>query len=172
MDPHVGEVILFAGTWTPAGWVVCDGAAYKVSDYPDAYKLLGNQFGGTPGSTFCVPDLRGRLPIGAGAGPGLTPRKVNDQGGAAAATLTADNLPPHGHAMRAASGPTVPGMVAVDTRFCATRVIISGKVQPTGQGEPFSIGPPTVGLSYLIALKGEPAPPPTAPAGPPPASKS
>lgn len=86
MDPLVGQLMIVAFNFAPQGWFLCDGSAYPVSQYTILYSLLGNRYGGQPGIDFCVPDLRGRFPMGQGTGNGLAPIALGQTGGAAAIT--------------------------------------------------------------------------------------
>jgi microcystin-dependent protein len=83
----------YYGTNAPAGWLLEDGTLYNVSQYPNLYAVIGNTFGGTSGSTFNVPDSRGRFGIGRGSGYAF----ATPYGGSATATLALGNLPAHSH---------------------------------------------------------------------------
>jgi microcystin-dependent protein len=63
----VGSLQAYAGASAPTGWLLCDGTSYSTSVYPELYSVLGYTYGGS-GSNFSVPDLRGRVPMGAGTG--------------------------------------------------------------------------------------------------------
>lgn len=91
-----GEIRFFAGNYVPWGWLLCDGTILPQAAYPELYKVIGNTFGGS-GSTFNLPNLQGRVTLGAGAAPGLSPYALGEQGGAYQAKLGPDNLPSHKH---------------------------------------------------------------------------
>lgn len=74
MQPFIGEIKMFAGNYAPQGWLLCDGSELPISQYPNLFAVLSTTFGGNGAQTFCVPDFRGRLPVGQGAGTGLTDR--------------------------------------------------------------------------------------------------
>jgi microcystin-dependent protein len=101
-DRIVGEIVWLGGD-APAAYLACDGAAYDPAAYPDLFAAIGYTFGTGSGDDFRVPDLRGRLPVGAGSGSGLTPRAAGDQGGEETHTLIESELPSktwdlsHGH---------------------------------------------------------------------------
>lgn len=84
----------------PRGYALCNGAELPINQNAALYSLLGNNYGGDGVQKFKLPDLRGSVPIGAGAGPGLTRRTLSETGGVTTVTLTADNLPPHTHTVR------------------------------------------------------------------------
>ena len=102
-EPFVGEVRMFAGNFAPRGWAFCDGQLLAVSQNDALFSLLGTTYGGNGQTTFGLPDLRGRLPVHAGNGPGLSPRSLGARGGAEQSTLTINQLPPHSHPMSASS---------------------------------------------------------------------
>lgn len=105
-EPFVGEIRMFAGNFAPRGWAFCDGQLLAVSQNDALFSLLGTIYGGDGRTTFGLPDLRGRLPIHAGSGPGLSPRRLGAKGGAENVTLTVNQLPSHTHTF---SGSTAPG---------------------------------------------------------------
>ena len=69
MDPLLGQIILFAGTFAPVGWALCEGQLMSIRQYTALFSLLGTTYGGDGRETFALPDLRGRAPIGVGLGP-------------------------------------------------------------------------------------------------------
>lgn len=108
-EPFVGEIRMFAGNFAPRGWAFCDGQLLAVSQNDALFSLLGTIYGGDGRTTFGLPDLRGRIPIHAGHGPGLSERRLGAKGGAEKVTLTTNQLPSHTHAMQAsADGATTP----------------------------------------------------------------
>lgn len=92
----VGEIIDYAGATPPLGWLLCDGNAYPTAGYPALFAVIGYAYGGS-GANFCVPDLRGRSSIGAGQGPGLSPRALAGKGGEETHQLLIAELPAHNH---------------------------------------------------------------------------
>ncbi|MEM7357659.1 MAG: tail fiber protein [Pseudomonadota bacterium] len=96
-EPFVGEVRMFAGNFAPRGWAFCDGQLLAVSQNDALFSLLGTIYGGEGRTTFGLPDLRGRIPIHAGSGPGLSPRRLGAKAGAENVTLTLNQLPSHTH---------------------------------------------------------------------------
>jgi microcystin-dependent protein len=92
---------MFAGNFAPRGWAFCDGQLLAVSQNDALFSLLGTIYGGDGRTTFGLPDLRGRIPIHAGTGPGLSQRRLGANGGAESVTLTVNQLPSHTHPMQA-----------------------------------------------------------------------
>jgi microcystin-dependent protein len=102
-EPFVGEIRMFAGNFAPRGWAFCDGQLLAVSQNDALFSLLGTVYGGDGRTTFGLPDLRGRLPIHAGHGPGLSERRLGAKGGAEKVTLTVNQLPSHPHNLEASN---------------------------------------------------------------------
>jgi hypothetical protein len=66
MDPFLGEIRLVAFNFAPQGWAFCAGQVLPISQNTALFSLLGNAYGGDGMTTFALPDLRGRVPVGAG----------------------------------------------------------------------------------------------------------
>ena len=88
MDEFLGIVKLFAGNFAPKGWMFCNGQILSIRQYTALFSLLGTQYGGDGINTFALPDLRGRVAVGAGAGQGLTPVNLGESAGTEANVLT------------------------------------------------------------------------------------
>ncbi len=80
-DPFIGQITIFAGNFPPRGWAFCDGQLLTVSSNDALFSLLGTIYGGDGITTFALPDLRGRLPMHQGQGPGLPGRSFGEKGG-------------------------------------------------------------------------------------------
>ncbi|WP_165792335.1 phage tail protein [Thalassospira lohafexi] len=95
----VATVLSFAGSSAPDGFMLCDGAELLASEYADLFATIGTTYGAgqAPGS-FKLPDMRGRTPIGAGQGDGLTDRVIGVADGEETHQLTVDEMPEHDHA--------------------------------------------------------------------------
>lgn len=106
-EPFVGEIRMFAGNFAPRGWAFCDGQLLAVSQNDALFSLLGTIYGGDGRTTFGLPDLRGRVPIHAGSGPGLSPRRLGAKAGSEKETLTVNQMPSHSHSWRASSSAAV-----------------------------------------------------------------
>ena len=93
-----GLVIPFAGSSVPAGWLLCDGSAMDRAIYANLFAVIGTTYGAGNGSTdFNLPDFRGRMPVGAGTGSGLTTRVLGESGGSESVVLAEQNLASHTH---------------------------------------------------------------------------
>ena len=104
-EPFIGEIRMFAGNFAPRSWAFCNGQLLQVNQNDALFSLLGTIYGGDGRTTFGLPDLRGRLPIHAGTGPGLTPRAQGQKSGTETVTPTAAQLPSHTHALQASTQP-------------------------------------------------------------------
>jgi microcystin-dependent protein len=82
VNPFIGEVIMFAGNFAPRGWALCDGQLLAISSYSALFSILGTTYGGDGRTTFGLPDLRGRVPVHAGSGPGLPNVRLGAKAGA------------------------------------------------------------------------------------------
>lgn len=120
-EPFVGEIRMFAGNFAPRGWAFCDGQLLAVSQNDALFSLLGTIYGGDGRTTFGLPDLRGRIPIHAGHGPGLSERRLGAKSGSEKETLTVNQMPSHTHTMHAST------QLAVDD-------IPTGRVLAQGRG--------------------------------------
>lgn len=163
--PFVGEVRIFGGNFAPTGWFFCDGQLLPIASYTALFSLLGTNFGGNGTTTFGLPDLRGRTPIGPGQGPGLTSRVVGQALGVESHALTTAETPAHTHALRAASSngtsdrpagnvmarsaAAIPHYGATaDTDLAPAAVGASGGSQPHNNMQPYQT------LTYIIAHQG------------------
>ena len=70
-DPYIGEITAFAFDFAPEGWESCDGRTLPIAGNQVLFALLGTQYGGDGKTTFMLPDLRGRIPVGRGAANGV-----------------------------------------------------------------------------------------------------
>src|ERR671920_143433 len=102
-EPFVGELRMFAGNFPPAGWAFCDGTPLPISENEILFQLIGTTYGGDGEETFNLPDLRGRLPIHQGTGPGGTTYIVGEAAGTEEVTLTTQQIPAHNHALLAST---------------------------------------------------------------------
>ncbi len=96
-DLFVGEIRIFASTLIPSNWTPCNGQLLAIASNQPLFNLIGNAYGGDGQTTFALPDLRGRLPLGAGQAPSLSNYKLGQSGGIEAVPLSINQMPPHSH---------------------------------------------------------------------------
>jgi microcystin-dependent protein len=168
-EPFIGEIRPFGFNFAPRGWAKCDGALQSVPQNQQLFTILGNRFGGDGRSNFALPNLTtGRTVIGAGDGPGLTPREIGETGGHSAVFLKGDMVPTHGHAMHGTADPAEAAAPANNAALARS----TGKqayAQATGQlselqsaalapanggGQPHNNMMPYQAVNYCIALQG------------------
>ncbi|GAA3509045.1 tail fiber protein [Aquimarina addita] len=97
MEPFIGQIILFGGNFAPRGWALCDGQLLPIASNSALFSILGTIYGGDGRTTFALPDLRGRVAIHAGDGPGLSDRRLGSKSGQEVHTLTNLEMPSHNH---------------------------------------------------------------------------
>lgn len=163
-EPFVGEIRMFAGNFAPRGWAFCDGQLLAVSQNDALFSLLGTIYGGDGRTTFGLPDLRGRLPIHAGNGPGLSTRALGAKGGEENVTLTEATTPTHSHAWGATGGAPqnaspIGAMVAKPTPLIfdtgtPTDPMSAAMVQNTGGSRDHTNLMPFLCVNFIIALFG------------------
>jgi microcystin-dependent protein len=136
-----------------------------ISSNEALFSLLGTIYGGDGRTTFGLPGMRGRIPIHAGSGPGLTPRSLGSRSGSETVTLTTAELPPHSHAWRGHSG-AAQGSAPIDASVAAPAANLydtendnlstmrAGMVGVTGGGQAHTNLMPALCVSFIIALTG------------------
>ena len=166
MEPFVGEIRLFAGNFAPVGWAFCDGSPLSIAENEVLFNLIGTTYGGDGVQTFALPDLRGRVPIHQGQGPGLSPRVLGAMGGEENVTLTPGQMPSHNHVINAtaAAASAAQGVAGSLTAMAATTQFYGSTpgggtmapqaLQPTGGGQAHNNMAPFVGLNFIISLFG------------------
>jgi microcystin-dependent protein len=167
-DPYLGEIRMFAGNWAPLGWNLCDGTLLPISQNDALFNLIGTTYGGDGQSTFAVPDLRGRVPVGQGNGPGLSQRTLGEQYGTETVTLTSQQMPAHSHAFIATTAAaTVPSPqnalfanTGTDNLYLASpaspqlKALSQQTVMNAGTSQPHDNLMRSVGMNYIICLEG------------------
>lgn len=173
MDPFIGQITIFGGNFAPRGWAFCDGQLLPIAQYTALFSILGTTYGGDGQSTFALPDLRGRVPMHPGNGPGLTPRTLGQRAGAENVTLNVNQIPSHSHngtgTIQAASGQpdestpigAVPASLTNGTEGYAETVNgamkadgVSLTIQNTGGSQSHTNIQPFNCLNFIIALQG------------------
>jgi microcystin-dependent protein len=97
MDPFLSTILIWPPNFAPRGWALCAGQVMSISQNTALFSLIGTMYGGDGVQTFQLPDLRSRVPLGAGQGTGLSPYNVGQSGGTENVTLTISALAAHTH---------------------------------------------------------------------------
>jgi microcystin-dependent protein len=161
-QPYVGEIRMFAGTFAPAGWMLCDGQELPISEYETLYNLIGFTYGGDGVLVFALPNLQGRIPVHMGGGFTLA-----EAAGVEAVTLTVDQIGAHSHTLMGTSnfaGTTSP-QAAVPAAANVVNVDAYGTDQPlapvnpnavgiTGGNQPHDNFQPYLCINFIISLSG------------------
>jgi len=98
MEPFLGQISMFGFNFAPRGWAFCNGQLLSISSNTALFALLGTIYGGDGRTTFALPDLRGRIAMQHGTGPGLSSHSIGQRTGAENLILTVNQMPSHTHA--------------------------------------------------------------------------
>jgi len=165
-EPLIGEIKMFGGNFAPRGWALCDGQLLAISQNNALFSILGTTYGGDGRTTFGLPDLRGRTPIHAGNGPGLTTRRLGAKSGSETNTLLVGDLPSHSHTINAVmedgnqslpTGNLPAGTKLLDTEYSdagGNTTMNAAMVNSTGNGTAVNNMQPYLTVNYIIALVG------------------
>ncbi len=169
MEPFIAQIMLFGGNFAPRGWAFCDGQLLPIASNSALFSILGVTFGGDGRTTFALPDLRGRVPMHAGAGPGLTPRQIGQATGVEDVTLIESQIPSHNHEMLVASAAAANNRAASDAIGRTDIFVDNNPSDPTtqpsialnnstignaGGSQQHENMQPTLCINYIIALQG------------------
>lgn len=172
MNPFIGQIIMFGGNFAPRGWAFCDGQLLAIAQNTALFSILGTTYGGDGRTTFGLPDLRGRVAMHEGTGPGLTPRSLGAKGGSETNTLNTTQMPSHNHtatgtvnlgtAANAASGSGAFLPISTGANFysdtAGTADLNAGAVSVTvgnnGSNSPVNNMQPFQVVNFIIAMVG------------------
>lgn len=167
-DPFLGEITLFAGNFAPKNWAFCWGQTLAISQNQALFSLLGTTYGGNGQTTFALPDLRGRVPLGMGQGLGLSNFVQGEMGGRESVTLTSNQLPSHSHSTVMSVSSSPGNSAAPNGKYLAasnrrddqftdqpTDGNLAGLTSgPAGGNQPHENMQPYLALNFIIALQG------------------
>jgi len=169
-DPFIAEMRIVGFTFPPKGWATCDGQIIPIAQNVALFSLLGTVYGGDGRTTFALPDLRGRLPVHKGTGPGLSHYDQGQLGGEETHTLTLAELPAHDHggapkasgAVGISTSPQsgIPARANANARYANLYSNANGDtlnataLAPTGTAGPHSNLMPFLSVNFIIALQG------------------
>jgi len=175
--PTLGEIRMFGGNFAPRSWALCEGQLLPIASNQALFSLLGTIYGGDGRTTFALPDLRGRMPIGPGNGPGLSSYREGAKGGVESVKMTIANMPNHTHAhattLKAGAGDGTTGVADgkslahegrgnsvpdIYNNLPPTTAMNPGalkvEIGNTGGQQPIDNMQPYVAVNYIIALQG------------------
>lgn len=165
--PFVGEIKMFGGSFAPRGYAKCDGQLLQVNQNDALFSLLGTIYGGDGRTTFGLPDLRGRLPLHQGSGPGLSERRLGSKAGQQQVSISAATMPNHAHTVMgttdtgnsnnpAGKVPAVAPVAAYSDAppDPANAKFSSAAISNTGNGAPHDNLMPSQVVCFIIALQG------------------
>jgi microcystin-dependent protein len=176
-EPFIGEIKILGFNFAPRGYQTCSGQILSIAQNTALFSLLGTYYGGNGQTTFALPDLRGRMPIGQGQGPGLPNYVLGEDGGTPKVTILTSNMPAHVHTLNAASAKLKASSANADEssaegNFPANTsnliysgsgptngiytggVQISGTTDISGSGIPIDTISPYLVINYSIATEG------------------
>lgn len=172
MNPFIGMICMFGGNFAPRGWAFCDGQLLAIASNTALFSILGTTYGGDGRTTFGLPDLRGRVAMHPGNGPGLSPKNLGQKGGTETNTLNQLQLPSHTHAAtgtvnlgtasNAASGNDAFLPISTGANFYSNAAgsakmnagAVTVNVGNTGNNQPVNNIQPFQCVNFIIALQG------------------
>lgn len=172
MEGTLAEVRMFAGNFSPRGWMYCNGQLLPISQWTAVFALIGTIYGGNGQTTFGLPDFRGRLAVGTGNGAGLQSVQLGEMSGAPTTTLLSINLPQHTHQVTGNLNPQAatdgalttdptgeymgPGAFYTGASDLVNKAPIAVNLPTTiaGSNAPVSIMQPYLGMSYIMCVEG------------------
>lgn len=134
MEPLIGEIKMFPGSFAPQGWYTCEGQTLPINQYQALFAIIGTTYGGDGISTFKLPDFRGAFPTQctnvSGYHPGGT-YYYGQTGGSQGTTITSINLPPHTHTIVKGAGTNLTGGISASSNFMASNSTTGGTASPS-----------------------------------------
>lgn len=163
-NPFIGEIMWVGYNFCPRGWTEADGQLLPISENSALFSLYGTTYGGDGRTTFALPDLRGRVSIHTGQGPGLSDYSLGQKSGLEVVTLTANEIPAHNHTLNVSGGAVdknaagsilgSPKQKIYDAPVAASTTLASSAISDSGGGMSHENRPPYLTLRACIALTG------------------
>ena len=170
MEGYIAEIRLFAGNFAPRGWAFCNGQILSIAQNTALFSLLGTTYGGNGQTTFALPDLRGRVAISPGQGPGLPSVQLGEVAGEPTHTLIITEMPAHNHQAQAQGNSNSGDSSSPNGNTWATstnrdNVYINAApngpmaantvtVGIAGGSQPHNNMQPYLGVNYIICMEG------------------
>jgi microcystin-dependent protein len=174
-EPYIGLIAMFGFNFPPRSWALCNGQILSIAQNTALFALLGTTYGGNGQTTFALPDLRGRVPLHFGQGPGLSQYDLGQRAGTEAVTLLASEMPAHAHTLNgqvavASTAGTTPDPTSNIPAAPASSIpqysipaaatgttapgSVGGSTSVAGASQPHSILQPYLAINFSIALEG------------------
>lgn len=161
--PFLGQITLYAFDFALRGWAYCDGQLLPINQNQALFSLLGTSYGGNGTTNFALPNLRGRVPVHWGQGPGLSNYVIGESVGSENVTLLATQIPQHAHQVVASGNPASQGAVtnavwatgaSSPYASSANAAMSPGALTAAGGSQPHPNIAPSLVLNCCIALQG------------------
>lgn len=169
MEGTLAEIRMFAGNFAPRGWAFCQGQIISIAQNTALFALLGTTYGGNGQTTFALPDIRGRVPVGTGQAPVLPDVQLGEMAGNPSITLIVNEMPQHSHPIHVNNDIT--GMVPTAaggflnsktesaestsaSAFASDATLNPAALSQTGGSQPHNNMQPYEGMNYIICMEG------------------
>ena len=173
MEEYLAIIKIFGGSFAPRGWAMCQGQILSIAQNTALFSIIGTTYGGNGQTTFALPDLRGRAPIGWGQGPGLSAYNIGQVSGTETVSILLNNMPAHNHAIGGtvqlpvndsnadADGPIgaylgtpSTAIYSSTTNGVAANLNTNLTTAVVGGSNPVGILQPVLAISYIICMEG------------------
>lgn len=167
-EPFIAQIMMFGGNFAPRGWALCNGQILSIAQNTALFSLLGTTYGGNGQTTFALPDLRSRVPVHPGQGPGLSSYSLGQAGGSESVTLLQSNLPAapplqvnaNAESTSSKAAGNFPAALSTGFGYAPTTDgtklnvgVVTGGLAG-GNSIPVSILQPYLAVNFIIALEG------------------
>jgi microcystin-dependent protein len=173
-EPFLGQISAFGFNFAPRGWATCDGQILSIAQNTALFSLLGTTYGGNGQTTFALPDLRGRVGVHQGGGPGLSPYVMGEVTGVENVTLIQTQMPAHNHVALSTVSAAASSLAPTDTPGDSFLVgggginvfnpttdgtkmnagMVTTTVQMSGGSQPHDNLQPLLCVNFCIAVQG------------------
>ncbi len=175
VEPYLATVTNFAGNFAPRSWMFCQGQLLSIAEYTALFALIGTTYGGDGQTTFALPDMRSRVAVSMGQGPGLSNYMLGQAAGTENVTILSSQMPGHNHVVTTFTGAfqastSTTGLVGVPNNAIPAAGATAYSNAPDGNtfgpmnlnsitpmaggNQPISIIQPYLGMNFIIAVEG------------------